>query len=393
MPLFYYRAINPSGKKQKGFIEAFNERDAKQKLREQGVFVTQLTTKSSLLSSQNLKGENLYNFTTLLTQLISSGIPLYESLIAIEEQYRGTTTHRVILSLAEQVKGGARLSQAMASFPESFDNLYCAMVAAGESSGSLDTVLEKLSVLLRKRLHLKKEINTALIYPAILATFAMIVVGVLLGFVIPSIEGIFAERKLNKFTQFVISLSHFARDWWWVYIPLVIGSILIAYFQLKKPGPQLWMLKNMVRLPLIGKVMIEAAMSRFCRTLATLTTGGLPLIEGIRLSKGTLQNPMLETDIENAEKKIIEGSHLSQELAKSRYIPQLVPRMLAIGEETGHLPVMLNKVADIYEDELDKTLKRTLALMQPIILIVMGVIIGTVLIAILLPLTDLSSLS
>ena len=149
----------------------------------------------------------------------------------------------------------------------------------------------------------------------------------------------------------------------------------------------------MIRLPLIGKIIIESAMSRFCRTMATLQIGGVSMIDSLRLSRETLNNPTLEEEVAKAELKIIEGSRLSQELMRSRYIPHLVPRMLAIGEETGHLSQMLNKVADIYEDELDKTLKRSLTLLQPVILIGMGIIVGLVLIAILLPLTDLSSLS
>ena len=393
MPLFHYKAIDTQGKKIKGFLEAFDEKDAKIKLKDQGVFVTELSTKSALLSRQNLKGEDLVNFTTLLTQLVLSGIPLYESLVAIEEQYRGAKFHRILLSLTDQVKGGARLSQAMATFPESFDRLYVAMVAAGESAGALDVVLEKLTTLLGKRLKLKKEIGTALIYPLILGVFALTVISVLLGFVIPSIEGIFEGRTLNGFTQFVINTSHFARTWWWVYIPLILGAIAFAVWKLREPKAKLFILKSMMRLPLIGKVVVESAMSRFCRTMATLQLGGLPMIDSLRLSRETLNNPTLEEEIEKAERKIIEGSRLSTEFLRSRHIPHLVPRMLAIGEETGHLATMLNKIADIYEDELDKTLKQALALLQPVILIGMGILVGLVLIAILLPLTDLSGLS
>lgn len=392
MALYHYQALDSKGKRLKGFIEAFDARDAKNKLREQGVFVTLLTAKSALSSRQNITGEDLVNYTTLLSQLVSSGIPLYESLLAMEEQYRSAKFHRVLLSLAEQVKGGSRLSQAMSSFPESFDSLYVSMVAAGESAGALDTVLEKLSLLLDKKLKLKREITTAMIYPMILAGFALTVISVLLGFVIPSIEGIFEGRSLNGFTQFVINLSHFARTWWWVYLPVIFGLVALSVWKIRQPATQLMLQRTAIKFPLIGKVMIESAMSRFCRTMATLQLGGVSMIDSLRLSRETLGNPVLQDEIAKAETKIIEGSKLSHELMRSRYIPHLVPRMLAIGEETGNLSKMLNKVADMYEEELDKTLKRTLSLMQPIILIVMGLIVGTVLVAILLPLTDLSSL-
>lgn len=392
MPLFHYQAIDPKGKKMKGFLEAFNEQDAKLKLKEQGIFLTALSTKNALLAKQNLQGEDLVNFTTLLSQLVSSGIPLYESLVAIEEQYRGARFHRILLSLAEQVKSGSRLSQAMASFSESFDKLYVSMVAAGESAGALDVVLEKLTTLLNKKLKLKKEIKTALIYPMILGLFALTVIAVLLGFVIPSIEGIFEGRTLNSYTQFVINLSSFAREWWWVYLPLIAGGIAYLVWKLRMPQSRLFLLKYLIKLPLIGRILIQSAMSRFCRTMATLQLGGLSMIDSLRLSRETLNNPTLEEEIGKAEARIIEGSHLSHELMRSKLIPHLVPRMLAIGEETGHLATMLNKIADIYEEELDKTLKQALALMQPVILITMGIIVGLVLVAILLPLTDLSGI-
>ena len=393
MPLYHYQALDSKGKKLKGFIEAFDEKDAKLKLKDQGVFLTKLSTKAPRASASDIKGDDLVNITALLSQLVSSGIPLYESLIAVEEQYRSAKFHRVLLSLAEQVKGGAKLSQAMRSFPGSFDSLYTSMLDAGESAGALDEVLKKLSELLAKKMKLKREINTALVYPGILAVFALVVIGVLLGFVIPSIEGIFEGKTLNGFTQFVINVSHIARNYWWVYVPLVVGLGALSFWQIRQPKVQDWVKRKLIALPFIGKVVVESALSRFCRTMATLLAGGVTMIEALRLSRATLTNPVLQEEFARAEGKITEGKRLSQELFRSKVIPPLVPRMLAIGEETGHMSVMLNKVADLYEEELEKTLKRTLSLLQPVILIGMGIIVGLVMTASLLPLTDLSSLS
>lgn len=393
MPLFHYQALDQKGKKVKGFVEAFDEKEAKHRLKDQGIFLTKLSTDIPRASRQDIKGEDLVNVTQLLSQLVSSGIPLYESLLAIEEQYRNAKFHRVLLSLAEQVKGGQRLSQAMKNFPGSFDRLYVSMLGAGESAGALDQVLQKLSELLQKRIKLKQEINTALLYPAVLGTFALIVIGVLLGFVIPSIEGIFDGKNLNGFTRFVIGVSHIARNYWWIYFPLLLLLGGGAYWQLQNPKVKDYILRKSLKLPFIGKIVVESALSHFCRTMATLLTGGVTMIEAIRLSGRTMSNPALREEIERAEGHVVEGKKLSQELARSKFIPPLVPRMLAIGEETGHMAPMLNKIADLYEDELEKTLKRTLAMLQPIILLIMGVIVGLVLVAVLLPLTDLSSLS
>lgn len=391
MPLYNYEAIDSSGTKRSGLIDAQNEKEAKDKLRSQGAMVKKLTVRTSLSGRQNLKGDTLLAFTLQLSQLLNAGVPLYESLIALEEQYRGEVCHRVILSLCEQIKAGQSLSQAMAIFPESFDKLYRAMVSAGESVGALDIVLDKLSQLLQKQNKLKKQIVTAMIYPAILASFSLLIIIMLLGFVVPSIEGIFADRQLNGFTEFVLNFSRGFRRYWWIILPLIIGLISYAVYFLKSPVGKLWMQRYFLKIPFVKTLIIQTCVARFCRTMGTLQQGGLPMIDSLRISREVMHNVVLEEEVKRAEGKIIEGSSLSTELSRSRYIPALVPRMLAVGEESGNATVMFNKVADMYEGEIEKSLDRVMALAQPVILIVMGTIIGVVMLAILLPLTDVSS--
>lgn len=391
MPLYNYEALDPSGKRRSGLIEAQNEKEAKDKLRSQGAMVKKLTLRTSISRRQNLKGDMLLAFTMQLSQLLNAGIPLYEGLQALEEQYRGESCHRVILSLCEQIKAGQSLSQAMSSFPESFDKLYRAMVMAGESVGALDIVLEKLSQLLQKQNKLKKQIITAMIYPAILASFSLLIILMLLGFVVPSIEGIFADRQLNSFTEFVLGTSRAFRSYWWIFFPLMTGLIVYAVFFIRSPKGQLWLQRYSLQIPLIKTLVIQTCVARFCRTMGTLQQGGLPVIDSLRISREVMHNVVLEEEIKKAEGKIIEGSSLSHELLHSHYFPGLVARMLAVGEEAGNATTMLNKVADMYEGEIEKSLDRVMALAQPVILIVMGTVIGIVLIAILLPLTDVSS--
>lgn len=392
MPLFHYQAIDSLGKKKNGFIEAQSERDAKSILRDQGVMVSQLATQAAVSGKQNLKGENLLTFTMQLSQLISAGVPLYESLVTLEEQYRTESFHRIILSLCDQIKSGGKLSEAMAHFPDSFDKLYRAMIAAGESVGALDVVLSRLSHFLSRQMKLKKQISTAMIYPAILGAFSLLIISLLLGFVVPSIEGIFEGRKLNNFTQLVLSVSHFFQSYWWIYIPATAGTIFFAVMKLRSEAGRLWLEKNLLKVPLVKTLVIHAAVARFCRTMGTLQEGGLPIIDSLRNAREVMRNIVLEEEIRSAENKIIEGSSLSAELSKSQYIPSIIPRMLAVGEDSGSSIAMLNKLADIYEEELEKTLDRVMALAQPVILLFMGVVIGTILMAILLPLTDVSSL-
>lgn len=392
MALYQYQAITSEGKKRSGVIEAQSERDAKDKLRDQGLMVAKLSLKENVSRRQNLTGEDLQSFTVQLSQLVGAGIPLYESLVAIEEQSRGEAYDRILLSICEQIKGGTSLSEAMSAYPLSFNRLYCSMVKAGESVGSLGSVLEKLSVLLTKQNALKRQISTAMIYPAVLATFSLVVVVALLMFVIPSIEGLFEGRQLNSFTSFVIGTSHFLQAWWWVLFPaLLLGIIGLVYF-FRTPKGKVWVESRFIKLPLIGRLMVQAATARFCRTLGTLQQGGMTMIDAMRIARQVMGNVVLEREVLEAEERIIEGSSLSTELQKSRWFPQMMVRMIKVGESSGNTVVMLNRVAEIYEGELEKTLDRALALVQPVILIFIGVIIGTILLAVLVPLTDVSSL-
>lgn len=392
MPLFEYQAYDQKGKKQSGVIEALVEREAKQKLREKGLMVSRIAAKTRVSSKQNLTGDNLLAFTLQLSQLVNAGVPLYESLMAIEDQYQREPFHRVLLSLCEQIKAGASLSEAMHNYPESFDSLYTAMVSAGEAAGALGLILERLTQLLSKQMKLKNEITTAMTYPSILALFCLLIIGLLLGFVIPSIEGIFADRQLNSFTAFVLILSKGFRYYWWLYLPLMIGGGFYAYRKATSESGRIWLQRISLKIPLIRSLVIQASVARFSRTMGTLQQGGLTMIDSLRLATHVMRNATLEEEMKAAEMKIIEGSTLSQELKRSRYLPPMVSRMLAVGEDSGNVVTMFNKIADMYEDTLEKTLARVMALAQPVILIVMGGLIGLVMIAILLPLTEVASL-
>lgn len=393
MPLYHYEALDSLGKKKSGEIDGENEKDVKEKLRSQGVMLTLIREKKGINSKQNLKGDALLAFTIQLSQLISAGVPLYESLMTMEEQYRGEKFHRVILRLCEQIKSGKAFSDSMAEFPQSFDKLYRAMVKAGESSGTLDLVLSRLSEFLQKKNKLRRQLMTAMIYPAILGTFSLLIIGLLIGFVVPSIEGIFEDRELNDFTQFILNISHFLQDYWWVYIPLFLGAVGYLYYILKSEKGKIWLQKNLIKLPLIKKLIIQTGIARFTRTMGTLQSGGLTMIESLRIGRDVIGNVVLEDEIKAAEDKIIEGSSMSHEFNKSKLIPKMVSRMLLVGEDTGNTQLIFNKIAEIYEDEVEKSLDRIVNLAQPVILIFMGSIIGMVMLAILLPLTDVSSFS
>lgn len=391
MPIFHYQAIDPGGGRRKGFLEAPDEKSAKQKLREQGVLVVKISQKGSLQRGQNLSHEQLRAVTVMLAQLVRAKIPLYESLVAIEDQLRTERYHRILLSLTEQVKAGNALFKALASFPESFPPLYIAMVQAGESSGSLEVVLDRLAKLLTKQALLRKQITTALIYPALLFGFSLLIIAMLVGFVVPSLEGVFEGRELNSYTQLILSVSHGLRSFWWLFLLLLVGGVSAIIWALRQPAFFRRIELFAMRLPFIGPVMMQAALVRLTRTMGTLHEGGLPLIDALRLSKAVVQNGPLQEELEQMEQRILSGASFGAQVRRLHYLPSMATRMLAIGDESGHLGQMLGTVSDVYEENVEKSIEQALSFLQPVILLVMGALIGAILLAVLLPMADVSS--
>lgn len=397
MALFYYRYIDSRGKKKRSCLEAESLSEAKDRLRAQKLAVFALTEKRGTFAfffkkkQARLPQVHLITFTTQLSQLLVAGMPLYESLLSLEEQYRQEAFHPIILTLCDQIKKGSSLSFALRQFPDSFNELYCSMVAAGESVGALDETLEKLSALLAKQRKLKKQLSAAMIYPALLFTFSFLVCFLLLSFVIPSLETLFEERSVNRFTASVMALSRFLRGFWPIYLPLVgLGFLAVLYFFISPRG-KLWQARQLLRLPLLKTLITQTAIARFARTMGTLLQGGVAIIEALRISRKVMRNPFLEEVVQQAEDRIVEGSLLSYELKKSPLIPSLVPRMVAIGEEGGSAALMFHKIAELYEEEVEKTLAQITALAQPVVLVIMGAIVGLIMLAVLLPLTDSSA--
>lgn len=391
MPLYQYQAYDKQGRPQKGAIEASNLTDAKSKLRGQGLMVAKLSEQKQAGKRSAIKGEELVMFTLQLSQLVSAGLPLYESILTLEEQCRTERYHGVVLSLAEKVKAGRSLSGAMAQHPDSFDKLYCSMVAAGEAAGALALVLQRLSDFLNKQLKLRQQISTALIYPSILATFALVLVVGMLTFMVPMLEGLLADRELNSITQIVLTASYLFTNYWWLLLILLTGCSTGLYFWLRTPKGALTTERILMRTPYIGGLMIRSSLSRFSRTMATLLQGGLTLVDALGLARDVMRNHTLEELITQAQARVIEGSTFSEELRKISILPPLIGRLAAVAEDTGESGQMWNNIADIYENELEKHLGRVVALAQPVILVLMGVVVGFILMGILIPLTDISS--
>ncbi|MEZ5315283.1 MAG: type II secretion system F family protein [Chlamydiales bacterium] len=390
--LFEYSYINERKRKKRGVIEASNIDEAKTILRRQRLLLTSLEkVKQKKNTTYYLKKETLITFTTQLAALIEAGMPLYESLLSIAEQSHQEPFHPILITLCQQIKEGANLSEALTHFPKSFNRLYCNMVAAGEATGTLDKTLNKIVKLLSKQMQLKKQITTACIYPTLLFAFSLIVTLLLIVFVIPSLEELFEDRNVNRFTRCIMIFSQFLRTKWYYYIPLFMTMVFGIYSSLKSKKGRRWTQKQLLRLPILNRLIINIVITRFSGTMETLLKGGVSLIEALQISRKVMHNSLFEEVIEKAEKKIIEGSLLSIELKKSSLIPTLVSRMLSVSEESGTIALMFGKIADFYGEEVEKSLTRLTTLAQPIILIIMGGIVGTIMMAVLLPLTDVNA--
>ncbi len=392
MATFIYKAISTNGKRSRGLIDAHSLAEAKEKVKTQGILLLDIqeTKAKSPSTSSQFDFEALVLFTTQLSQLIQAQVPLHESLIALEEQARGEKYHGIIEALTDRIKRGQSFSKSLGEFPDSFPPLFRAAVQAGESAGALGMCLEKIALFYQKSNRVRKQLVSALIYPVTLFVLLIVAFSILMGFVIPALEGLFEGKALPPFTSLILSLSHFFTTTWPILLCALLGSGVAFYFWLKRNGMKR-IEKQLMKLPIIGSFIIHSSLGRFATTLSMLLSGGIPLAQAIDLAKEALYNKTLEESISSARDKMIEGSRFSTEIGSIKQIPPLFSRMFRIGEETGRLDPILEEVGKMYEEEADRLLNRTLSLLQPALLLIMGVMVGSTLLAILLPLSDFSS--
>ena len=393
MPVFIYKAVEPNGKRSAGSIEASTLQEAKHLLREQRLIILNLNeTPSKRGNSLSISQEQLVIFTTQLSSLLSASVPLYEALQALEEQSKGEAHQAMIASIRESIRKGASFSDALSKYPESFSALFRAIVVAGESVGRLDSALLRLGQLLTKERQSRQQLISALLYPAILSLLLVGALIILIFFVIPAIEGLFEGKTLPTFTQVVLFIAHFVHNNMTLLIIGCAASIISLVYSWMQPKLRARVISVLLSWPIIGPFLIKSALARFARTLSNLLAGGTPLSSALVYPKQDLTNHDLQAEIEQITQNIIGGETLSSSLLKSPYIPSLFARMISIGEETGRLSPILGNIAELYEDDSSRLLDRAVSLLQPVLLITMGAIIGATLLAILLPLADFGSL-
>lgn len=391
MPLFHYKALDPKGRESIGVINADSIESAKSALKKQQLFVTKLFLKDRFAKRSYLTTNQLLSFCKELYQLQKAGVPLYDSLLTIEEKYQGHKSHPLFLDLSDQVKQGKLLSTALANYPKTFDAVFCSMVAAGENTGDLAHVLLELSKILARESKLKGQLRSALTYPAFLASFSCFVLISLLFFIIPSMSELLEGRRLSAITEMVLSTSRFLTSHQNLFFGSLILFVVSGFLALRSQRVIRQIKKWAIHIPLVKTLIQQGVLMRFCRVLSSLVGSSIPLVEALRLARSVMYHPDYEQVILQAEKSLAEGKKFSDQLKASRLIPPLVVRMIATSEQAGGTSEMLMNISEIYEEELEKSLKQLTSLLQPVLLIVMGIIIGVILLSVLLPMTDVSS--
>ncbi|MCC6543226.1 MAG: type II secretion system inner membrane protein GspF [Nitrospirae bacterium] len=402
MPVFEYKGLTTDGKDTHGFIDAENSQGAKLKLRKSGVFPTEVSEESARKAEEGtatarsirrrVKKKEVTVFTRQLATLLTAGLPLMEGLSATIDHVDDPVLKRTITKIREDVREGASFADAMRSHPKVFSDLYTNMIQAGEASGALDVVLSRLADFQESQMRLKNKIWATMTYPILMLFIGTAVLGFLFAYVIPQVTKVFEDigQALPLPTLILISISNFFRSYWWVLGSAIFIVIFSTVQYVKTPKGRNVYDRLILRAPLFGKLVRIIAISRFSRTLSTLLASGIPLINSMDIVKTVVNNTVLSKIIEDAKDRVREGEPLSEPLRRSGAFPSMVIQMITAGEKSGELEGMLSKVSETYDNEVDTTVSGLTALLEPIMVLFMGVVVLFVVLSILLPIFEMS---
>lgn len=402
MPLFDYAGYNAQGKKVSGVIEGSGRRTALQLLKNQGIVATEIVQQTAapksrrslpaFLSRRRIPVNDLAAATRQLATLLSAGIALDEALATLAGQQEKPALAKALTQTREDVVQGQALHQGLARHSYIFSELYVNMVQVGESSGTLDQVLHRLADFLEEQARLRSRIQAAMAYPVLMALIGTGVLFFLMAFVVPKVTRMLEDmdRALPLPTQLLISTSDFLAAWWWVLLLLLIAGLLFLGQYLKTEAGKIRLDRLKLSLPMFGKLNLLLATARFTRTLGTLLRSGVPLLAALEIVQNLMGNRVLKQVLEDTIIAVREGESLAQPLLRSGVFPKMVSQMAAVGEKSGELEEMLFKVADAYEHQVDSTINALLSLLEPVMILLMGTVVGFIVLAILLPIFEAS---
>lgn len=399
MATYRYRGITGAGAGRKGTVDAESLPAARRKLRGDGVFPVSLSEDrghAALFPGLSLLGrdEFLPLVTRQLATLAGAGVPVATALQSLTAQADNPDTRRVLAEVHDAVRGGISLARAVEAHPEMFPELYASMVRAGEESGTLALSLSRLADHLERQAGTRNRVRSALTYPLLMAAVASLVVVFLLTFVVPKIVGVFANlgRALPLPTRILIGVTGFLATTWWALLIFLAGGVLWVRRYLATPEGARFRDSFVLGLPLVGRLAHLSALSRFARTLSTMAAAGIPIDRALKVVAPVVGNMIIAERIDAAAARVVEGSSLSEALRLHAEIPPTLVQMIAVGEESGKLDYLLDKMADAIDGEIEARLSRMLSLLEPLIILMMGVVVGYIVISILLPLLEISQI-
>ena len=395
MPMFEYTARSQTGQIQKGQMDVASKDDVSSYLRKNRLILVSVreAPKQIKLSmgGPRVKTRDVVIFTRQFATMINAGLPLVQSLNILAAQTENKTLAEITRAVVYDVESGNTLADAFSKHPKGFSQLYVNMVAAGEAGGILDTILLRLATFLEKNDALVRKVKGAMIYPGVIMTVAGGAITVLLVFVIPTFQNMFASANLELPlpTRVVIGMSNFLIGYWWA-ILLGIGGIIFAIRSYYATAPGRLQLDSLLlRAPVLGDVIRKSAVSRFTRTLGTLVSSGVSILEGLEITAKTAGNQVVHDAVMLSRQSIAGGETIAAPLEKSKVFPPMVISMIAVGEQTGGLDEMLSKIADFYDEEVDVAVSALVSLMEPAMIVLLGVIVGGMVIAMYLPIFDM----
>jgi type IV pilus assembly protein PilC len=406
MPNFNYTAIDGQGNETTGVLSADSNSQAIEMLKGNGLYPTQVLEEGvgakgkkarrvKVKTGGSIKTKILMIFTRQLATLIDSGLPLLRSLTVLGKQEPNPILRNTINTLEDSVQSGSTFSESLAAHPKIFNKLYINMVKAGELGGVLEVVLNRLAEYQEKAQKLKNKIVAAMVYPTIVMFIAVAIMAFLMLFIVPKFKVIFDEmlggQKLPFLTEVVTNFSsNFAKYWWAVALAIIV-LFLIYKFVASTKGGRFFIDSLKLKMPLFGNVQRKSAISRFARTLGTLVTSGVPILQALNITRDTAGNVVISNAIDRVHESVKEGESIVAPLEASKVFPPMVISMVDVGEETGQLPEMLLKIADVYDDEVDNAVAALTSMLEPIMIVMLALVVGTIVLALFLPLVKIIS--
>lgn len=408
MAKFKYIALDKEGRELSGVIESTSENRARKELAAQGFSVSRIAEVAAIASDKKataakakkplfgtgVKKENITVFSRQLSTLLKAGLPLLRALEVIGRQEKNPYFKAVVEQLADNVRTGNKFSDGLSQHPKIFDKLYVNMAKAGEAGGVLDVVLDRLSTFQEKALKTTNKVKSAMVYPIVIMGVAVAIVAILMIFVVPQFQKIFTDMlkgnaRMPALTQMIIDISDFMKENYILTGLIIVGVILfVKIFFKTKIGIRVWDTAAL-KLPKIGDLVMKSTVARFTRTFGTLLASGVPILEALTITRGTIKNSLISDALLRVHDRVRDGENLSTPLDQQNIFPTMVTSMVEVGEETGQLPEMLNRIADNYDDEVDNSVGAITSIIEPIMIVFLAVVVGTIVIALFLPIIQI----